>query len=93
MKYQYEQTQDELFQRTKNLTTINETLKEEAEKLKDQNEVLVKNATVDSNNKKNENPDMIDQFTKQVNDLRQMYASLLEKKANDAQKYIEEKEI
>ncbi|CAF1202420.1 unnamed protein product [Adineta steineri] len=96
MKQQYEQTQDELHQRTENLTTINETFKKEVEKLKEQNEQLVKNAT-DNNNKKNnettENQDMIDQLTKQVNDLQQMYTGLLEKKADEEQKSIEEKKI
>ncbi|CAF3626009.1 unnamed protein product [Adineta steineri] len=96
MKQQYEQTQDELHQRTESLTTINETLKKEVEKLKDQNEQLEKNATDNNKNKNDEtteNQDMIDQLTKQVNDLQQMYTSLLEKKADEEQKSIEEKKI
>ncbi|CAF3571315.1 unnamed protein product [Adineta steineri] len=96
MKQQYEQTQDELLQRTENLTTVNEALKKEVEKLKEQNEQLLKNATDNNNNKNNEtteNQDMIDQLIKQVNDLQQMYTSLLEKKADEEQKSIEEKKI
>ncbi|CAF3805944.1 unnamed protein product [Adineta steineri] len=96
MKQQYEQTQDELHQRTENLTTVNEALKKEVEKLKDQNEQLEKNATDNNKNKNDEtteNQDMIDQLTKQVNDLQQMYTSLLEKKADEEQKSIEEKKI
>ncbi|UJR09199.1 hypothetical protein I4U23_013447 [Adineta vaga] len=90
LKQQYEQTQDELFQRTEKLTAMNDKLQKEIEDLTNQNKQL-SNTTVDNNTESNDKQVVIDQLTKQIDDLQQMHTDLLEKQAHTIEQYQEEK--
>ncbi|CAF4680459.1 unnamed protein product, partial [Rotaria sp. Silwood1] len=88
-KQQYEQTQNELIQRTENLTQVNEKLQQDLKDFKNENEQQFTNQAI---NEMTEKQISNDELTKQLNDLQQMYDNLLEKQANTEQKYAEDKQ-
>lgn len=75
---------------------MNDKLKKEIEDLTNQNEQLRKTTIDNNNNNNNESTEkqvVINQLTKQIDDLQQMYTDVLEKQANTLEKYEEEKKI